>query len=102
MSELGHSRRFRGIGCESALPLKAAIADDRRHVREVPISEVGAREARGRYRKAKASGGLEVDDKLVLCWSLYWQIARLFTPEDAIGMTSRALGGMRDQTMLLP
>jgi hypothetical protein len=76
----------------------------------VPISEVaasfdhliGAREARGRYRKAKASGGLEVDDKLVLCRSLYWQIARLFTPEDAIDMTSRALGGMRDQTMLLP
>jgi hypothetical protein len=55
-----------------------------------------------RYRKAKPSGGLEVDDKLVLCWSLYWQIARLFTPEDAIDMTSRALGGMRDQTMLLP
>jgi hypothetical protein len=96
---MGQKRCFDRQSLTSDLPQLADILGLGWRVSKVPISEVaasfdhliGAREARGRYRKAKASGGLEVDDKqLVLCWSLYWQIARLFTSEDAIDMTSRS------------
>jgi hypothetical protein len=94
----GHFQTSGRVAARSVRPSTTDMSRPHRHVGFVPISEaaasfdhlIGDREARGRYRKAKASGGLEVDDKLVLGWSLYWKIARLFTPEGAIDMTSRA------------
>jgi hypothetical protein len=36
-SEMGHSRRFRDVGCESALPPRTDIVSLTGHVRKVPI-----------------------------------------------------------------
>jgi hypothetical protein len=36
--------------------------------------------------KSERLGGLQIDYKLVFSRSLYWKIARLFSPEDAINV----------------
>jgi hypothetical protein len=41
MSQLGHSRRFRDVGCESALPPRTDIAVRPGHVRKVPKADIG-------------------------------------------------------------
>ena len=40
MSPSGQTRKSEPVGWMSALPLKAEIADDRRHVREVPRGDM--------------------------------------------------------------
>src|SRR6516164_6458562 len=51
---------------------------------------VGAGEQRGRYIDAKRPGGLQIDDELELGRRLYWQVARLLTPEDTVDVAGRA------------
>jgi len=40
MPALGHSRRFRGVGCESALPPRTDIVSYADHVGKEPTGEV--------------------------------------------------------------
>src|SRR5262245_37936695 len=50
---------------------------------------VGGHEQRGRYLQSERLRSPEVDDELELGWLLDRKIARLFTSQDAIGVTRR-------------
>jgi len=101
----------------SALPPKSDITQRDKNVRFVPKADsctaaiqtlldhlIGTGEERLGHVEAERFGGLQVDDKLVLCWLLHRKVRWFFTPKDAIGIDRgaaaliSAVGSVADQT----
>ena len=95
MSALGQKQTFCDAGTMSALPPKADMCGATRHVRFVPIADigflfdhvVGLRKQRCWDRYAERLSCLEIDHQLVLGWRLHGKIGGLLAFEDPIDVT---------------